>query len=143
MHISRRLMLDACFTPRLAGNRAVLIIWLAATLIVAGYAGPAIASPPSITKAFGVSSIPVGGVTSLTLTISNPNVAPVFDVGFTDNLPSGLVVSTPNDLNSSCGGTATATAGSGTVSLSSGTVVALVPPSGSYDSALLEGAMVV
>ena len=125
MHISTRLILGVCFTLRLAGNRAVLIIWLAATLIVAGYAGPAIASPPSIAKAFGVSSIPVGGVTSLTLTISNPNVAPVFDVGFTDNLPSGLVVSTPNDLNSSCGGTATATAGSGTVSLSMGTVVAL------------------
>ena len=38
-------------------------------------------------------------------------------VAFTDTLPSGLKISTPNGLSNTCGGTANATAGSGAVSL--------------------------
>ena len=44
-------------------------------------------------------------------------------VNFTDIFPSGLVVSTPNGLTGGCGGgTITATAGSGSVSLSGATL---------------------
>jgi hypothetical protein len=76
-------------------------------------------SPPTISKAFGAASIPVNGSTSLTFTLTNPNGSSLTGVGFADTLPAGLVVSTPNGLTGSCGGgTITATAGSGTISLS-------------------------
>ena len=46
-------------------------------------------------------------------------------IGFTDMMPAGLVVATPNGLTGSCGGrTITATAGSSTVSLSAAALAA-------------------
>jgi uncharacterized repeat protein (TIGR01451 family) len=84
-----------------------------------------VASPPSITKAFGAASIPLNGTTSLTFTVQNPNTGVTLNgIAFTDNLPAGLVVATPNALNNTCGGTATAVAGSGSISLSAGTLAA-------------------
>lgn len=84
------------------------------------------ASAPTITKSFGAASIPFGGTTSLTFTISNPNsAASVTNVAFTDSLPSGLVVSTPNGLSGSCGGgTIGATAGGGSITLAGATITA-------------------
>jgi len=83
-------------------------------------------NPPTISKSFGASSIAMGGTTSLSFTVTNPNgSASLSGVAFTDSLPSGLVVSTPNGFSGSCGsGTITATAGSGSVSLSGGTLAA-------------------
>src|SRR5262249_28666917 len=54
----------------------------------------------------------------------NPAANTVAEAGvaFTDNLPANVVVATPNGLTSSCGGTATATAGSGSISLTGGSV---------------------
>ena len=83
-----------------------------------------VATPPTITKSFGAASIPVNGSTSLSFTINNPNTTiSLTGVAFTDTLPAGLVVSTPNGLTGSCGGgTITAVAGSGSVSLSGATL---------------------
>ena len=79
--------------------------------------------PPTISKAFGVASIAVGASTSLTFTLQNNNPNDVLHgVGFTDTLPAGLVVATPNALTNTCGGTATATAGSTSIPLTGGTV---------------------
>jgi len=80
--------------------------------------------PPSITKAFGAASINVGASTSLSFTINNPNSEDnLTGVGFTDNLPAGLVIATPNGLSGSCGGgTITAAQGSGNISLSGATL---------------------
>ena len=80
--------------------------------------------PPSIAKAFSPTRVSVGGTSTLTFTLTNPaaNTVALTGVAFGDTLPSGLVVSTPNGLSNTCGGTVTATAGSGSVSLSGGSI---------------------
>jgi uncharacterized repeat protein (TIGR01451 family) len=84
-----------------------------------------VASPPTITKLFGVSQIPLNGTTSLTFTIQNPNTSVTLTgIAFTDNLPAGMVVASTPNLSSTCGGTATAVGGSGSISLSGGTLAA-------------------
>src|SRR5262249_8281093 len=84
-----------------------------------------VANAPTITKAFGAASILVNASTSLTFTINNPNTTlGLTGIAFTDSLPAGLKVATPNGLSSSCGGTTTAAAGSGSISLSAGTLAA-------------------
>jgi hypothetical protein len=85
---------------------------------------PALVLPPSFSKAFGASTIPVNSTTSLTFTIGNPNSSVSLpSIGFTDTLPSGVIVGTPNGLTGSCdGGTITAVGGSGSVSLSGATL---------------------
>jgi hypothetical protein len=83
-------------------------------------------SPPTISEMFGAASIPLKGSVSLTFTITNPNAsASLTGVGFTDALPAGLLVSTPNSLTGSCGGgVITATSGSSSVSLAGATLAA-------------------
>jgi fimbrial isopeptide formation D2 family protein len=83
-------------------------------------------SPPQISKQFGATSINTGQSTSLSFTITNPNASSsLTGVGFTDTLPTGLVVATPNGLSGTCNGTTpTATAGSGSVVLSGATLAA-------------------
>jgi uncharacterized repeat protein (TIGR01451 family)/fimbrial isopeptide formation D2 family protein len=83
-----------------------------------------VVAPPAIAKAFNPTGIPLNGVSTLTVTITNPAANGVAEngVAFTDNFPANLVVATPNGLTNTCGGTATATAGSGSVSLTGGTI---------------------
>jgi fimbrial isopeptide formation D2 family protein len=84
-----------------------------------------VATPPTITKAFGAASILLNASTSLTFNISNPNTSLALSgIAFSDTLPAGLVVATPNGLTSNCGGTATAAAGSGSISLTGGSLAA-------------------
>jgi uncharacterized repeat protein (TIGR01451 family) len=85
---------------------------------------PPATAAPIITKAFGAAAIGVGGTTSLSFTINNPNATIALNgVAFIDTLPGGLIVSTPNGLTGSCGGgTITAVAGSGSVSLAGATL---------------------
>ncbi|MFG1799888.1 hypothetical protein ACGFI4_06905, partial [Micromonospora carbonacea] len=86
----------------------------------------AVATPPTIAKAFGATTIAADGTTSLSFTLSNPNPSTsLTGVGFTDALPAGLVVATPNGLTGSCGGgTIAAGAGGGSISLSGATLPA-------------------
>jgi hypothetical protein len=79
------------------------------------------AAAPTISKSFGAASIALGGSTTLSFVIANSNTGSLTGVGFTDTLPAGLVVSNSNALSNSCGGTATATPGSSSISLSGAT----------------------
>jgi hypothetical protein len=85
-----------------------------------------VTGPPVISKAFGAASIPQNGSTSLSFTIQNPNTTTTLTgVGFTDTLPAGLVISTPNGFTGSCGGgTITAAQGTNTISLSGASLAA-------------------
>ncbi|HPE71532.1 MAG TPA: C25 family cysteine peptidase [Candidatus Competibacter sp.] len=89
-----------------------------------GQASLTVISAPVIAKAFGANSILTNGTTTLSFTIRNPNASTSLNgVAFTDTLPGGLTVATPNGLSGTCGGgTITATAGSGTVILSGATL---------------------
>jgi hypothetical protein len=88
-------------------------------------AGGAFAQAPQLTKQFGATTIPVHGSTSLTFTVVNTNLlVTLTGIGFTDTLPAGLVISTPNGLVNTCGGTVAATSGSNNIDLSGGSAPA-------------------
>ncbi|MFY9903878.1 MAG: glycosyl hydrolase 53 family protein [Terriglobales bacterium] len=91
-----------------------------------GGSPPPAKSAPTIAKSFGATSVTLNGSISLSFNLSNPNAgASLSGIGFTDTLPSGLAVSTPNGLTGSCGGgTITAAAGSNSVGLSGTTLAA-------------------
>lgn len=74
---------------------------------------------PTLTKSFSDESICRGDSSELTFTVTNPTSITLNGLGFTDTLPAGLVVATPNGLTGGCGsGTITAVAGTNTISLS-------------------------
>lgn len=82
---------------------------------------PAVA--PVLTTSFGSTSMNIGETTALIFTVQNFNAVPITGVAFSDTLPSGLTVGTPNGLTGSCGsGTVTATGTS--IGLSGGTIAA-------------------
>jgi uncharacterized repeat protein (TIGR01451 family) len=87
----------------------------------------AVVSPPAIAKAFSPNPIAVGGVSTLTFTITNPNAgAALTGVAFTDTFPAGLeVAATPNATATGCGSpTYAPAAGNTSVSFSGGTIAA-------------------
>jgi len=74
-------------------------------------------NPPQLTKSFSPNtSIP----STLTFTLTNPNSSALTGVSFTDNLPAGLVVNTPNGLGGTCTGGTYAAAAGGTSIIVSG-----------------------
>jgi len=82
--------------------------------------------PPAITATFAGSEIQLlgaGNSTTLNFTITNPNSATLTGIAFSDMLPAGLVVSTPNGQTGSCGGgTIAAVAASSSIVLSGATL---------------------
>lgn len=85
-----------------------------------------VGSPPTITKYFGSPTGVIGQSVSLTFDINNPNaLLATTGVGFTDTLPAGLVVASPNNLSNTCSGSVTATAGAGSVQLSGASLAAM------------------
>ncbi len=90
-----------------------------------------VVTPPTAAKAFGATFISIGGTTSLTFTITNPNSSTtLLNVSISDNLPGGLVVSNPSAIGGSCiadGGSVNANSGSASITLSG----AELPPSSS------------
>jgi LPXTG-site transpeptidase (sortase) family protein len=85
--------------------------------------------PAEMNKSFSPISIAAGGVSRLNVTIYNPNAFQLISASWTDNLigvQPGLAIASPVGLTNSCGGSATAVAGSTTFSLSGGSVPAQV-----------------
>src|SRR5262249_41551211 len=80
-------------------------------------------APPSIAKSFAASVIIVGGDTTLTFTITNPNTTTALTgVAVSDTLPAGLVVAATPNVANTCTGLVIATAGAGTISLTGGSI---------------------
>ena len=78
------------------------------------------AQPPVLAVSFGADAVPVRQPVALTFTITNPNAAlQLTQVQFTDALPAGILVSTPNGLYSSCSdATIVAVSGSNSIAFS-------------------------
>ena len=96
-----------------------------------------VGSPASILKTFTIATVPLNGSTTLNFGIQNANATlKLTGLAFTDSLPAGLVVAQTPALTNTCGGTATATAGATSVSLSGGT---LNPTSGCNVSVSVTG----
>ncbi|GAP40069.1 DUF7507 domain-containing protein [Flexilinea flocculi] len=84
---------------------------------------PALA--PVITKVFSPNSIPVGGLTTLTLNITNPNTDTALSgVAFSDTYPAGLINNSPLSTINTCGGTLVASEGGNTLSYTGGSIPA-------------------
>ena len=83
-------------------------------------------SAPTVTKTFIPDLIVVGGTSTLTIEIVNPNAAGLTGVAFTDNLPAGVsVASTPNAATTGCGTPTWApSAGDTTLNFSGGSILA-------------------
>ncbi|MCB1385972.1 MAG: DUF11 domain-containing protein [Nitratireductor sp.] len=103
----------------------------------AGNHGPAIASPagadtvtvierPGFSKSFTPNTINSGETSLVTVTIDNTaNVLPATNLNFSDVLPVGVSIVTPDDLATDCTSAATSIdTGTGTFSLDSGEVAA-------------------
>jgi YVTN family beta-propeller protein len=82
--------------------------------------------PPVLAMSFAPSEIALNGTSTLTFSITNSaaNTVALAGVGFTNNLPTGLAVASPNGLGGTCNGTATAVAGSQSILLSGASLAA-------------------
>lgn len=89
----------------------------------------ATAQPPVISKAFSTTSLGAGSTTTLTFTISNPNNAQIFNLGFTDTYPTGLVNAATPNVTSNCDGAAGGAAGT-TGGVAGGNTIGLTGPAG-------------
>jgi MSHA biogenesis protein MshQ len=76
----------------------------------------------SVTKTFSPASIPAGGTTTLTVTITNSPPGNPSSIAFTDNYPAGVNNAAIPGLTSDCGGTATAAANGSALALTGGSV---------------------
>jgi uncharacterized repeat protein (TIGR01451 family) len=83
-----------------------------------------VTQPPTIAKAFNPTSTQINTPSTLTVTITNPAATTQTGVAVTDNLPSGLLVSSSPSATNTCGGTFTANAGTGSISLTGGSIAA-------------------
>jgi uncharacterized repeat protein (TIGR01451 family) len=79
----------------------------------------------ALSKTFGPTTIPAGGISTLTITLSNNSEGEAtLTSSLTDTLPGGVVIAPTPNASTSCGvGTPTAVAGSSTVSLPTGTTI--------------------
>ena len=80
--------------------------------------------PPTLAKAFAPSTVVVGGTSTLTFTLTNPNGAALTGASFTDALPAGMQVAPAPSATNTCGGTWSPAGGAASLALSGGTLPA-------------------
>jgi LPXTG-site transpeptidase (sortase) family protein len=79
----------------------------------------------SVNKSFSPLTVFGGSASTLTVTLSNPNNAQLTGIAFSDNLPSGMYIALPANLNTgSCGGILSGNPGDTSFSYSGGTLAA-------------------
>jgi len=78
----------------------------------------------AITKSFSPSTIPVGGTSTLTITLDNSLGASAITIipPLVDTLPPTITIASPNGVVNGTNGTVTATSGSGSVILTGATI---------------------
>lgn len=81
-------------------------------------------APPTAALLFTPSSIGIGGVSQLKVTLSNPNTVAITGAAFTDSYPANLVNTASASGTSSCGGTVTAANNGSSLALSGATIPA-------------------
>jgi hypothetical protein len=107
-------------------------------------------TPPTVNKSFSPTSITAGGISTLTLELSNANAtAASLTAALVDTLPSGMTVS--GSATTTCGGTVAAPAGGSTVTLTGGSIPAdgsctvtvnvTAPSAGSFINSLAAGVL--
>ncbi|HEY3052250.1 MAG TPA: Ig-like domain-containing protein [Thermoanaerobaculia bacterium] len=79
---------------------------------------------PSAAKTFDPTTIVVGGISRLTITLGNPNTQAITGAAFVDSYPANLVNASAPNVVSTCGGTVTAVAGSSSLTLTGGVIPA-------------------
>ena len=80
---------------------------------------------PSIAKSFTPSSVPFGGTSTMSFTITNPNAVALTGLAFSDTFPAGLVVASPPAVADTCGfASGLPVAGATSFSVGGGTVAA-------------------
>ena len=81
-------------------------------------------APPGAGKLFTPNQIPIGGSTTLSVTLTNPNSVAVSGATFTDSYPANMVNTPAPGATNSCGGTVTAAVNGSSLALSGGTIPA-------------------
>jgi hypothetical protein len=106
-----------------AGVSVVLVV-----AVLTAVPGTALAAAPPVTAmSFTPSGIQANGTSTVTVTITDPAAnsgVALQGVAFTDDLPANLLIANPSGLGNTCGGTASAAAGSNGLSLANGSVAA-------------------
>lgn len=83
---------------------------------------------PQLDKSFAPQSVPVGGVSTLTFTVTATTAqSAVSGWQFTDNLPSGLVVADNANIGGTCDATTTAAPGATSIDITDGSLAANEP----------------
>jgi uncharacterized repeat protein (TIGR01451 family)/fimbrial isopeptide formation D2 family protein/LPXTG-motif cell wall-anchored protein len=80
---------------------------------------------PQLDKSFSPQRVPTGGVSTLTLTVTNTSeLAAKNGWAFTDTLPEGLTIASPNGVGGTCDADTAATAGGRTINITDGNLAA-------------------
>ena len=96
------------------------------------FTGCGAALQPTLTKTFSPTPITVGGTSTLTFTLTNPNTAALTGVKFLDTLPTGLQVAPSVSAVTTCGGSPAWAPTAGATALAFGqTTGATIPASSS------------